>query len=75
MPNVYGTSRPGMGGRPKSSEPFVRKSINIPAHLAAEFELLHFDPVYSKPRYVVWSEVIAVLIRQYIDDHKRGKVA
>ena len=70
MPNVPGTLRPGIGGRPKSPEQLVRKQVHIPAYLAAEFELLHFDPVYRKPRYGVWSEVVTKLIREYMDSQR-----
>lgn len=68
------SDRAGIGGRPKSLEPFVRKSIHIPAYLAAEFELLYFDPVYRKPKYGVWSEIVSQLIREHVDSHRK-KVA
>lgn len=59
--------------RHKSPEPFIRWTVLIPAALAAEIEMLFFDPVHGKPHYGKRSELVTELLRAYLSQVKSGK--
>lgn len=56
--------------RPRSADPFVRKTINVPAHVAASFEMLYFSPTHGKPQYGVWSTIVTKLIEEHVKQKK-----
>lgn len=58
--------------RHKSPEPFIRWTVLIPAALAAEIEMLFFDPIHGKPHYGKRSELITELLRAYLSQVKSG---
>ncbi len=61
---------PRSGGRPKSLQPFTRWDVHINAALAAEVEMLSWDPMTKKPRYGSRKELLESLLRRWISEQK-----
>lgn len=58
------------GGRPRATEPYVKWIVSVPASIAAEIEMLHFNVVHGKPQYGKRSEIIVELLKQYLREQK-----
>ncbi len=57
-------------GRPANSIPSVEWKIMIPEDLAANVELLCFDPVRNKPAFGARSAYLTRLIREDLEKRK-----
>lgn len=53
-------------GRPRSSVPYTRWDVHIDAALAAEVEILQWDPVMQKPKYGSRKELLESLLREWV---------
>lgn len=58
------------GGRPRSPFPYVTWKLHIDAALAAEVEMLLWDPVMKKPKYGDRKELIESLLRPWVAAQK-----
>lgn len=56
--------------RRKRKEPHIRLDVEIPESLAAEVELLLFDPVRGKTRYGARQRLIENLLRKWVEESK-----
>ena len=57
--------------RPKHSDPPVEWRVNVPESLAAQIELLLFDPVRNTIRYGGRSRLITALLREWAEKQRR----
>ena len=57
--------------RPKLTTPKVLWRIRIPEDLAAEVDLLLFDPVTGNPRYGSKAQLMEQLLRDWVEDQKQ----
>jgi metal-responsive CopG/Arc/MetJ family transcriptional regulator len=58
-------------GRPALLIPTTEWKVRVPVDLAAKADLLHLDPIRGNLKYGARSELITILLREYLD--KLGK--
>lgn len=58
-------------GRPSLLIPTIEWKVRVPIDLAAKADLLHLDTMRGQIRYGARSELITILLREYLD--KLGK--
>jgi hypothetical protein len=54
-------------GRPSLLIPTVEWKLRIPIDLAAKADLIHLDPIRGNLKYGARSELITILLRDYLD--------
>lgn len=58
-------------GRPSLLIPTTEWKVRVPVDLAAKADLIHLDPIRGRLTYGARSELITILLREYLD--KLGK--
>lgn len=57
-------------GRPKFTQPCIRKDLSLPQNVVAEVELVLHDPIRGKPKYGGFSQLVTHLLRQWLKEAK-----
>lgn len=55
-------------GRPSLLIPTTEWKVRVPIDLAAKADLLHLDPIRGNLKYGARSELITILLREYLDN-------